>query len=49
MNHTTRILTAIAGAAAIAIPAVFPEGWEPMLAGAGGLAAGLSAAIFGRA
>lgn len=47
MNTTTRILAGMAGAAALAIPTLIPEGWGPAIAGAGLFALGISTAVFG--
>lgn len=48
MTPTIRALAAITGTAALVITTVFmPEGWTPMVAGAGLFALGIGAAVFG--
>lgn len=48
MTPAIRTLAAVAGTAALVITTVFmPEGWTPMVAGAGLFALGVSAAVFG--
>ena len=47
MNTTARILAALVGTSALAIPALIPEGWGPVAAGAGIFATGMAIAIFG--
>lgn len=47
MNTAARILAALVGTSALAIPVLIPEGWGPVAAGAGLFATGIAIALFG--
>lgn len=45
-NTMTRIAAAAVGIACLAIPAIYQEGWAPVVVGAVGFTAGITTAAF---